>query len=195
MYHIVKYTGQFGFIKPWTAVRDSETFSQQFLTPSIVEGMEKKLFPELLEDMGMIHKIKRHRLNYVGVSIQQERTWSKSMVSKLSADKKKYKIPDFSIIKRGVLIEPHLYLAFSELADAECAFEQHLCLCRNEDLMLPEVILSLSEAEFEEIPGFELHFQPFGKGFKVGQNRFSDAEGMFGEMRIYGNPIRQPLEY
>lgn len=44
MYHVVKYTGPFGFIKPWTAVRDSETYSQQFLTPSIIEGMEKKLF-------------------------------------------------------------------------------------------------------------------------------------------------------
>lgn len=42
MLYIVKYSGPFGFIKPWTAVRDSETFSQQFLTPSIVEGMEKK---------------------------------------------------------------------------------------------------------------------------------------------------------
>ncbi|MFT7482658.1 MAG: hypothetical protein ACI8WW_001596, partial [Oceanospirillaceae bacterium] len=44
-FYVVKYTGPFGFIKPWTAVRDSETFSQQFLTPSIVEGIEKKLFP------------------------------------------------------------------------------------------------------------------------------------------------------
>lgn len=42
-FHVVKYSGPFGFIKPWTAVRDSETFSQQFLTPSIVEGIEKKL--------------------------------------------------------------------------------------------------------------------------------------------------------
>lgn len=43
MYYTVKYTGKFGFIKPWTAVRDGETFSQQFLTPSIIEGMEKKI--------------------------------------------------------------------------------------------------------------------------------------------------------
>ena len=27
---VVTYKGQFGFIKPWTAVRDGETFSQQF---------------------------------------------------------------------------------------------------------------------------------------------------------------------
>ena len=45
---VVHYSGTFGYIKPWTAVRDIETYSQQFLTPSIVEGMEKKLFPETL---------------------------------------------------------------------------------------------------------------------------------------------------
>ena len=53
LYYVVKYSGPFGFIKPWTAVRDSETFSQQFLTPSIVEGIEKKLFPELLGEEGI----------------------------------------------------------------------------------------------------------------------------------------------
>ena len=37
--YVVTYKGQFGFIKPWTAVRDGETFSQQFLTPSIIEGI------------------------------------------------------------------------------------------------------------------------------------------------------------
>lgn len=195
MYHVVKYTGHFGFIKPWTAVRDSETFSQQFLTPSIVEGIEKKLFPELLQDLGQIQKIKRHRLNYAGISIQQERTWSKSMVTKYSPDKKKFKVPDLSIIKRGVLIEPHLYLAFSELLDAEHALTQHLCLCRNEDILLPKSLVSITEAEFDEISGFELHFKSAENGFKVGNNRFSPGEGMFGEMRIYGNPIRQPKEY
>lgn len=44
--YIVTYKGQFGFIKPWTAVRDGETFSQQFLTPSIIEGIEKKLISQ-----------------------------------------------------------------------------------------------------------------------------------------------------
>lgn len=58
--YIVIYKGKFGFIKPWTAVRDGETFSQQFLTPSIIEGIEKKLFPELLECNGEICKIVRH---------------------------------------------------------------------------------------------------------------------------------------
>ena len=46
MLYVVKYIGKFGFIKPWTAVRDGKTYSQQFLTPSVIEGIEKKLFPE-----------------------------------------------------------------------------------------------------------------------------------------------------
>ena len=57
MLYVIKYSGPFGFIKPWTAVRDIETFSQQFLTPSIIEGIEKKLFPELLDRSGIIQKI------------------------------------------------------------------------------------------------------------------------------------------
>ena len=89
MLYIVKYVGPFGYIKPWTAVRDSETFSQQFLTPSIVEGLEKKLFPELLDKPGgQTQKVLRHRLSYAGLSLQQERTWSKGWVTK-TVDKKK----------------------------------------------------------------------------------------------------------
>lgn len=49
---VVKYSGPFGFIKPWTAVRDGETYSQQFLTPSIAEGMEKNFFLKCLQKGG-----------------------------------------------------------------------------------------------------------------------------------------------
>ncbi len=194
MLYIVKYSGPFGFIKPWTAVRDSETFSQQFLTPSIVEGMEKKLFPELLLDLGKIQKIKRHRLNYAGLNNQQERTWSKGLVTK-TVGKSKFRLPELSILKRGILLEPHLYLAFTTLQDAQAALEQHICLCRNEDVLLPEELLAISEEGFDEISGFELHFRQPNEGFKVGQNRFAEGESMFGEMRVYGNPIRQPKQF
>jgi hypothetical protein len=43
MYYVVKYSGTFGFIKPWTAVRDSKTFSQQFLTPASLEGIQQDI--------------------------------------------------------------------------------------------------------------------------------------------------------
>ncbi len=191
-YYIVKYIGHFGFIKPWTAVRDKETFSQQFLTPSIVEGMEKKLFPELLETNG-IQKIKRHRLNYLGIDVQQERTWSKGGF-KVEKNKGKWKT-NLAIIDRGVMLEPHLYLAFENIEDAMKASTEHLCLCRNEDVMLPNgEIVKMSNEDFVQIEGFELFFNGDKDTlFKVGHNRYNHSKEMFGQLKIFGNPIRQPL--
>lgn len=187
-YWIVKYSGPFGFIKPWTAVRDSETFSQQFLTPSIVAGIEKKLFPELL-NMDGIQKIKRHKLNYCGIDIQQERTWAKGGFQ-FSKEKGVYKT-NLGILKRGVMLNPHLYLAFDNADDANHAAVQTICLCRNEDLLFPEQIIEMTASEFDDIYGFELHFTDSENGFKVGYNRFENAEEMFGALKVTGNPIRE----
>ncbi|MDI9874221.1 hypothetical protein [Flectobacillus rivi] len=189
-YYVVKYSGQFGFIKPWTAVRDSETFSQQFLTPSIVEGIEKKLFPELLgeENNGKILKIKRYRLNYQGLDIQQERTWSKGGIN-IYKDKGQYKT-NLGILNRGVMLNPNLYLAFENEEDASKAFTQTICLCRNEDLVFPIELLEMNILEFDNIDGFELIFTDIENGFKVGHNRFDNASEMFGELKVFGSPIR-----
>lgn len=190
-YYVVKYKGLFGFIKPWTAVRDKETFSQQFLTPSIVEGMEKKIFPELLNSKG-IQKIKRHRLNHLGIDVQQERTWSKGGF-KASRSGNKWKT-NLAIIDRGIMLEPHLYLAFENIRDAKKAMTEHLCLCRNEDLIYPIELAEKSESDFDTIDGFELIFNGDKNAmFKVGHNRFDDTNEMFGQLRVYGNPIRQSL--
>ncbi len=193
MLYVVKYSGPFGFIKPWTAVRDGKTFSQQFLTPSIVEGIEKKLFPELLQQKGQIHKIIRHRINYCGIDIQQERTWSKGgFVAK--KEKGIYKT-NMGIIERGVMLNPNLYLAFSKEKDAQRALLQAICFCRNEDLLFPELMEEMTIDEFEKIHGFELLFTYDESGFKVGHNRFDNAREMFGELIVIGNPIRSANEY
>lgn len=187
-YYVVKYSGPFGFIKPWTAVRDSETFSQQFLTPSIVEGIEKKLFPELLNEIG-INKILRHRLNYQGIDIQKERTWAKGGI-KVYKDGNQFK-SNMGILDRGIMLNPNLFLAFKTQEDAERAFRQSICLCRNEDLLFPEQIQVMSFEKFDKLNGFELHFSDPANGFKVGHNRFDSASEMFGELKVYGNPIRE----
>ncbi len=186
-YFVVKYSGQFGFIKPWTAVRDSETFSQQFLTPSIVEGIEKKLFPELLNEKG-IHKIKRHRLNYQGLDTQQEKTWAKGGIN-VYKDGNQYKT-NVGILNRGVMLNPNLYLCFGSEQDAKVAMAQSICLCRNEDILMPELMQVMGIENFDEIEGFELYFTDADTGFKVGHNRFDEASEMFGELKVYGNPIR-----
>lgn len=195
-YYVVKFSGPFGFIKPWTAVRDGgnpkeiNTMTQQFLTPSILEGIEKKLFPQLLKSgyWGRIHKIKRYRLNYQGIDGQLERTWSKGGFS-FTKEKGIYK-SNLGILNRGVMLNPNLYLAFEEKTDAEIAFTQTLCLCRNEDLVFPESLEEIEEGDFDEINGFELIFTNAENGFKVGHNRFKEASEMYGELRVFGNPIR-----
>jgi len=192
--YIVKYTGQFGFIKPWTAVRDEETFSQQFLTPSIVAGIERKLFPELLKEEYGIYKIKRHRLSYSQISSQQEQTQPRGWNEKGRGANKEYSRP-YAILKRGVLLNPVLSLAFENLSDAKIAQTQHICLARNEDILYPTgEIIETSEEEFdtneELFRGFELIFEKGEESFMVGYNRLNNNEPMYGILKVVGNPVR-----
>lgn len=195
MYYIVRYSGPFGFIKPWTAVRDSETFSQQFLTPSIVVGIERKLFPELLEnDDGEIKKIVGHRLSYKQISQQQEQIQPRGWNEKGTRNKKSFERP-YAILVRGVMLEPVLFLAFQSSNDAEIAAKQHICLSRNEDLLYPsDEILEASKEEFDSdedlFSGFELIFEKNEQSFLVGYNRYRQNEKMFGYIKIVGTPVK-----
>ncbi len=193
MVYVVKYSGPFGFIKPWTAVRDSETYSQQFLTPSIVAGIERKLFPELLgKDFG-IYKIKRHRLSYSGISQQQEQIQPRGWNAKGTAKNRTYERP-YAILVRGVLINPVLWLAFDSIEDAKVACSQHICLARNEDILYPdEEILQVEEAELdsdeETFRGFELIMEEAENSFMVGYNRLDGNKPMYGWLKTVGNPV------
>lgn len=192
-YHIVKYTGCFGFIKPWTAVRDSETFSQQFLTPSIIEGIEKKLFPEFLEQSGLINTIKSYRLSYEQISAQQEQIQTRGWNSKRQSGTKNILFDrPTAILLRGILLNPVLYLAFENKEYAERALTQHICLCRNEDILFPEELISIEKGVFdtdeERFAGFELVFEKTDKSFLVGYNRFNNNQPMYGWLKTVGNP-------
>lgn len=186
---VVRYTGPFGYIKPWSAVRDGETYSQQFLTPSIVEGIEKKLFPELLSEKG-IHKIVRHKLSCLGINVQQEKTQPQAWESKGKGKIRTYTRPQ-SILKRGVMLSPTLFLAFGDKESALIASQQHLCLCRNEDVVFPDRdIIEMRETEFSNLPGFELRFgHDYPDSFMVGFNRFDNNTPMYGRIEIGGEAI------
>jgi hypothetical protein len=184
-YYVVKYQGTFGFIKPWTAVRDELTFSQTFLSPSIIRGLELKLFPDLPKlDRP---RILRHRLCHDGFVQQQERTQSKGggMSSKKSDEIKK------GILIRQVMLNPQLYLAFEREEEALQASTQSLCLCRNEDLIFPEPnIRCLSAEEFEALDGFECLPSTATEGILLGYNRYEDSQPMYGKIIIVGNPVQ-----
>jgi len=185
--YIVKYSGPFGFIKPWTAVRDSKTFSQQFLTASTLEGIEKKLFPEMLSQKG-IQKIARYKLTYATISIQQEVTQTRGWEYKKQQG---VMIRNRSILERGIMIDPVLLLAFSDSRDAHIATHQHICLCRNEDILLPDPeVISLSEEAFNELDGFELRFGRMEGAFLTGFHRFDQVIPMYGQLEVTGNPVK-----
>lgn len=174
--YLVTYTGPFGFIKPWTAVRDERTFSQQFLTPSIVEGLRIRLG---------VTAILRHKLTYAKIDSQQERTQSRGF-----AEIRKTAAREQSILVRGVMLYPKLTLAFATEQEARHAGEQHICLCRNEDILLPDNnIDTLSDADFDNLKGFELQFESSAKAILVGYNRYQNNEPMYGILKITGNPV------
>lgn len=188
-YCIVKYTGHFGFIKPWTAVRDAEIFSQQFLTPSIIAGMERKLFPELLKESFGHYKILRHRLSYSQMAAQveqiQPRGWN---IAKKMATRKN------AILSRSVLLNPVLYLAFQNEEDAKIAATQHICLCRNEDILFPKEVFKIKKESFDTdedaFAGYELIFEKSDQSFLVGYNRFDEGKPMYGWLKVLGNPVK-----
>nr|GFC33491.1 hypothetical protein [Tanacetum cinerariifolium] len=101
-----------------------------------------------------------------------------------------------AILVRGVLLNPVLHLAFATEADARLAATQHLCLCRNEDILLPSEPRVLSEAEFVALPGFELRSTegPIDGAFLVGYNRFAEGAPMYGRLEITGNPTAKPVK-
>lgn len=192
--YVVKYSGPFGFIKPWTAVRDSETFSQQFLTPSILAGIERKLFPELLKEDFGIYRIKAHRLSYEQINSQQEQIQTRGWNSTRQGKQFLFDRPK-AIILRGVLLNPTLHLALEQKEHADIAVRQHVCLCRNEDILYPEDILEISSEEFdndeERFPGFELVPEKNDKSFLVGYNRLNNNEPMYGWLKTVGNPVKE----
>lgn len=178
-YYVVKYSGPFGFIKPWTAVRDSKTFSQQFLTPSIIEGLRQKLDVEV---------ILRHKLTYQGISCQQEVTHTRGWKYRKT---QKVHLRHRSILNRGVMLNPDLFLAFENKKDAEKAASQHICICRNEDILFPNKdIQEMDEEMFNKISGFELRFGKNERSFLVGFNRFDNSSPMYGWLEVTGNPLK-----
>ena len=88
------------------------------------------------------------------------------------------------------MINPILFLAFEKMEDAETSVKQHICLCRNEDVLFPDTeILEMEEHDFNQITGFELRFGENKNSFLVGFNRFNEAKPMYGWLEIAGKPV------
>ena len=139
-----------------------------------------------------VKKILRHKLTYETMSRQQEVTQSKGWKIK---KKEKMVVRPTAILDRILLLHPTLFLAFETLEDAQKASKQHLCLCRNEDLVLPnEEILEFTATEFDQLDGFELRFEENEQSFLVGYNRFENNKPMYGWLDVSNNPLKNNEE-
>jgi hypothetical protein len=88
------------------------------------------------------------------------------------------------------MLNPRLHLAFPNREDAENAHQQHLCLSRNEDVVMPDgPIREMTETEFDELAGFELVFGQGDDAFMVGYNRYENGAPMYGTLDIIGDPV------
>lgn len=196
MLYVVKYQGKFGFIKPWTAGRDEYTNSLRTLYKSSLMGIEKKLFPELFNEKDLC-KIKRYRIDFDTIKTVKETT--RSAVPKKIKNKDKNKIKyeyQSSIVNRGVLINPTLFLVFKNKEDVDVAMKQHVCLSRNEDVMLPIELIELNNMEdfeqLEEFSGFEMEFfdNPVDNAFWCGKNKYTGKD-QYGVEIMYGTPRQE----
>lgn len=197
-YHVVTYAGPFGFIKPWTAVRDGETFSQAFLSPSTVEGIRIKLG---------VSKILRHRLSHAGIDRQQEQVQAAGWKTNSRA---MTMTRQTGVLVRGVMIQPRLHLAFATAEEAETAAADHVCLCRNEDLVVPvrvrfrekhgtpnvleavrddgrPLVHGMEPSAFDRIEGFELVEEAGPGTVPLGVSRYT-GEMMRGRIVTTGAP-------
>lgn len=175
MLYALKFTGPFGFMKPWTAVRDGKTNSLQFLTFSTLEGIRQKLG---------VTAIPRCKLSWGGVGWQQEVTQPRGWV--VEARQQRMSRPR-AVLERGVLLSPVLVLGLVSAEDAHKAQGQHVCLSRNEDVLLPTgPAVVLTSAEFDALPGFELlPADPDEAGaMLVGHDRYQANTPMYGVLSI-----------
>lgn len=197
--YAVRFQGVTAFIKPFSAVKDELIYSQQFLSESTIAGIERKLFPELLNSPYKLHKIKRYRLSYSNMSLTMETTQAKGFNDYKFGDGRlyttgKYKNGIVSILplKRSILINPVLILFFENKKDAEECLFQHIHLCRNEDILFPESIEEVNNVDIENenlYPGFEMIFGKKPESFFVGYNRYNKNKEMYGYIKVYGQPV------
>lgn len=88
------------------------------------------------------------------------------------------------------MLNPSLILAFTSAEDAEHAAKQHICLCRNEDILLPlPNVLEISETEFNQLKGFEFRIGKTIQSFMVGFNRYQKCQPMNGWLEINGQSL------
>ena len=105
----------YGFIKPWNAVRDEDTYSLTYLPPSFINGIE--------DELKIDGKIIRHKLTFDKNGMSRD--MKKCVVYLENGNRSS------TIHYRHTLVNPSLIIAFDNLNDAKYAIEQPLYMGQN----------------------------------------------------------------
>ena len=169
----------FGFFRPYNAVRDIETYSLTYLTPSILNGMEENM--EI--PMGSIvrHKLtfSKERMDRELVKTAYGTIWKNGKELKCFViDKNGNKQYNGAHIKHA-LINPAMVLGFKDKESAEVASKSTLYLGQTEYLIYPATgVFEMTEENFDELPGVET-FESDEDGIDCGFNRFKENKPMY----------------
>lgn len=174
---VVKYKNEmgpsFGFIKPYNAVRDIETYSLTYCPTSMINGISERLFGER-----EIEHIVRHKLSYnddVDCGLQPM-----GMHTVVNTNIHPYEIT--STHTRHVLVGTTMTLAFRTKEEAEVAKEQTIYVGQFEYLLFPQMsIEEMSDEEFDALPGVETFAtcEEDEDAIFVGFNRFKENARMY----------------
>lgn len=167
--YYVRYSGEFGFLKPANAVRDESVYSESFLTPSNIEGI--RLY------MG-VSSIDRVKLYHNGFALMMERVRgpvSYARAMRIVKPKKNIRIINKSIAKKYYMVRPTVIFGFYNEQDAKIAEKTSFSLGSSECIVLPmHRYWTSSVEEFNEFPGAEFVEAVDGDMY-VGWNRFTNS--------------------
>lgn len=173
---VVKFTQNsstpwFGFLKPYNAVRDDETYSLTYLTPSILNGIE-------VEHNIPMDSIVRNKLVFNGQQKEQVKTHT---YRKYKSRNKLIDVEDVSIHKIYKLVNPVIYLAFNDKDIAEEMSNNIIYCGRYEYPLYSNGVEEHSDEWFDAIEGTEITSvnENDENSIFCGFNRFKNDEKMF----------------
>jgi hypothetical protein len=175
-----------GYIRPWNAVRDSETYSATYLPTSFIDG--------IVHENGLSGKILRHKLRFKGMVNEFFR--SECSYGYIKPCDRKTKNPYKYGKKRGettsklhVLTQPEIILGFERLEDAEEMAKNYIYVGQTQYIIYPvtfddardDIIVEMNDDEFSNLYGTETFESNEGDDEAVycGNNRQRNNEEMY----------------
>lgn len=163
------------FIKPYNAVRDSETYSLTYLPTSLINGIEKRIeIP--------FNSIVRHKLTFNKHSMSKEQVKTTNGATWKNGVQIEYVVKGStsSIHLKHSLINPEVIFGFKTIEDANKAFGTTIYLGQSENIIYPNLdfgIVEMTNEEFDKLPGVETF--PSDGGIFCGFNRFNNNKKQY----------------